>query len=123
MEIRQGQIIALFAFDIGFEVSMDKLSGLLSSVPPHLQYSRPPRLVSLGNADDVEGSLAVYTPRFSTLEPPALLTDGDSWMARRERRSTTCQDSAMNGITPDGSPLVLRSVKTSEIYALEWVLP
>jgi hypothetical protein len=27
------------------------------------------------------------------------------------------------GITPDGAPLALRSVKTSEIYALEWVRP
>ena len=64
-EIRQGQIIALFAFDIGFEVSMDKLSGLLSSVPvppltqkkqtpSHLQYSRPPRLVNLGATDALE---------------------------------------------------------------------
>jgi hypothetical protein len=65
MAIRQGQIIAFFAFDIGFEVSMDKLSGLLSSVPvppltqkkqtpSHLQYSRPPRLVNLGETDALE---------------------------------------------------------------------
>jgi hypothetical protein len=62
IQIRQGQIIALFAFDIGFEVSMDKLSGLLTSVPvppltqkkqtpSHLQYSRPPRLVNLGETE------------------------------------------------------------------------
>ena len=61
-EIRHDQIIALFAFDIGFEVSMDELSGLLTSVPmppltqkkqtpSHLQYSRPPRLVNLGDTD------------------------------------------------------------------------
>lgn len=62
IQIRQGQILALFAFDIGFEVSMDKLSSLLTSVPvppltqkkqtpSHLQYSRPPRLVSLGETE------------------------------------------------------------------------
>jgi hypothetical protein len=26
------------------------------------------------------------------------------------------------GVTPDGAPPALRSVKTSEIYAFEWVL-
>jgi hypothetical protein len=65
IEICQGQVIALFAFDLGFEVSMDKLSGLLSSVPvppltqkkqrpSYLQYSRPPRLVTLGEADALQ---------------------------------------------------------------------
>ena len=88
MEIRQGQIIALFAFDIGFEVSMDKLKGLLSSVPvppltqkkqtpSHLQYSRPPRLVSLETQTTSEPSPAASTPPFLTLEPPALPIDGD----------------------------------------------
>lgn len=67
MRISQGQVIALFAFDLGFEVSMDKLSGLLSSVPvppltqkkqrpSYLQYSRPPRLVNLGEAQPLQGA-------------------------------------------------------------------
>src|SRR5262245_7644229 len=58
--IRQGQVNALFAFDIGFEVSVEKLAGLLSSVPvprlspkkqtpSYLQYSSPPRLITLGS--------------------------------------------------------------------------
>ena len=62
IQIRQGQATALFAFDIGFEVSMDKLSGMLSSVPvppltqkkqtpSYLQYASPPRLVNLGSTD------------------------------------------------------------------------
>ena len=61
IEIRQGQAIALFAFDIGFEVSMTKLSELLSSAPlprlsqkkqtpSYLQYSSPPRQINLGPA-------------------------------------------------------------------------
>jgi hypothetical protein len=28
-----------------------------------------------------------------------------------------------SGITPDGSPLVLRDVGTQEIYALDWQVP
>ena len=62
IQVRQGQVTVFFAFDIGFEVSMDKLSGMLSSVPvppltqkkqtpSYLQYASPPRLVNLGSID------------------------------------------------------------------------
>jgi hypothetical protein len=61
-QILQGQVIALFAFDIGFEVSLEPLGGLFSSVPmpkltqkkqtpSYLQYSRPPRIANLGEID------------------------------------------------------------------------
>jgi len=67
IQIRQGQVIALFAFDIGFEVSMERLGSLPSSVPappltqkkqrpPHLQYASPPRVLSLGSADPLVSS-------------------------------------------------------------------
>jgi hypothetical protein len=57
--IQQGHIIALFAFDIGYEVSLDKLRELLTTTPvqplsrkkqtpTYLQYSKPPQLLHLG---------------------------------------------------------------------------
>jgi hypothetical protein len=59
--ILQGQVVALFAFDIGYEVSLDKLSAMIATTPvqplsrkkqtpPYLQYTRPPQILSLGLA-------------------------------------------------------------------------
>jgi len=61
-QILQGQVVALFAFDLGFEVSLEQLGGLFSAmpVPPlsqkkqtpaYLQYTRPPQIVNLGETD------------------------------------------------------------------------
>jgi len=58
--ILQGHITALFAFDVGYEVSLEKLANLLPSVPiqplspkkltpTFTQYSRPPRILNLGD--------------------------------------------------------------------------
>jgi hypothetical protein len=58
-KLLNGRVIALFAFDIGFEVALDRLSDLPSSAPVQplspkkqtptfLQYARPPRVVNLG---------------------------------------------------------------------------
>jgi hypothetical protein len=58
-KLLNGRVIALFAFDIGFEVVLDQLSELPSSapVPPlspkkqtptFLQYAKPPRVVHVG---------------------------------------------------------------------------
>ena len=57
-QILQGQVVALFAFDLGFEVSLEQLDGFSSMrVPPlsqkkqtpaYLQYARPPRILNLG---------------------------------------------------------------------------
>jgi len=60
--ITRGQVTALFAFDIGFEVSFEELDRLLTSkplpplsqkkqTPSYLQYSRPPRTMNLGQID------------------------------------------------------------------------
>lgn len=61
--ITQGQIVALFAFDVGFEVSLEQLAQFSSiPVPPlsqkkqnpaYLQYARPPRIVNLGEAKPI----------------------------------------------------------------------
>lgn len=61
VQILQGQAVALFAFDIGYEVSLERVRELLLSapVPPlsrkkktpdYLQYTRPPQLLNLGDA-------------------------------------------------------------------------
>ena len=58
-KLLNGRIIALFAFDIGFEVALEQLSKLPSSAPVQplspkkqtptfLQYSKPPLVVHLG---------------------------------------------------------------------------
>ncbi len=58
-KILNGRVIALFAFDIGFEVSLEQLSKLPSSAPVQplspkkqtptfIQYSKPPLVVNLG---------------------------------------------------------------------------
>jgi hypothetical protein len=59
--ILQGQVAALFAFDVGYEVLMDKLSAMIvttpvqplsrkKQTPTYLQYTRPPQILSLGMA-------------------------------------------------------------------------
>ncbi|WP_218082119.1 hypothetical protein [Anthocerotibacter panamensis] len=58
--IFQGQAVALFAFDIGYEVALEKVSALLSSMPApplsrkkqtpnYLQYTKPPQVLTLEN--------------------------------------------------------------------------
>ncbi|HZS46079.1 MAG TPA: hypothetical protein VFC63_13320 [Blastocatellia bacterium] len=65
-KILKGHLIALFAFDIGFEISLDKLNTLPASMaapplskkkqtPAYLQYTVPPRIVGLGEVDAVAG--------------------------------------------------------------------
>ncbi|MFN8005575.1 MAG: hypothetical protein U0V70_00820 [Terriglobia bacterium] len=59
--IVQGQVVALFAFDLGFEVSLEQLGILFSSLPvspmsqkkqtpAYLQFAKPPQIVNLGEA-------------------------------------------------------------------------
>ncbi len=59
--ILQGQVVALFAFDIGYEVSLDRLSAMIATTPiqplsrkkqtpTYLRYTRPPQILSLGFA-------------------------------------------------------------------------
>jgi hypothetical protein len=57
--ILQGQVAALFAFDIGYEVSLEKLSSMVSTTPirplsrkkqtpTYLQYTRTPLILHIG---------------------------------------------------------------------------
>lgn len=66
IRIQKGRVIALFAFDIGFEVALDKLSSVPSSAPVRplspkkqtpafLQLAKPPVVVSLGDVKPVFG--------------------------------------------------------------------
>jgi hypothetical protein len=59
--ILQGQALALFAFDIGYEVSLERLSAMIATTPvqplsrkkqtpTYLQYARPPQILHLGIA-------------------------------------------------------------------------
>lgn len=59
--ILQGQALALFAFDIGYEVSLERLSAMMATTPvqplsrkkqtpTYLQYTRPPQILHLGIA-------------------------------------------------------------------------
>jgi len=59
--IVKGQVIALFAFDVGYEVSLERLSGMLATTPvqplsrkkqtpTYMQYTKPPQILSLGLA-------------------------------------------------------------------------
>jgi hypothetical protein len=59
-------VIALFAFDIGYEVVLGKLSALAASspvqplsrkkqTPSFLQYARPPQVVNLGISESLPG--------------------------------------------------------------------
>ena len=65
-KIRKGHLTALFAFDIGFEILLDHLSTLPASTtapplskkkqtPAYLQYTIPPRIVTLGEAPALSG--------------------------------------------------------------------
>jgi hypothetical protein len=57
--IQQGQVVALFAFDIGYEISLEKLRGMIETTPiqplsrkkqtpTYLQYTKPPQILHLG---------------------------------------------------------------------------
>jgi hypothetical protein len=57
--ITQGEVIALFAFDVGYEIDLKQVGQLLSAqpiqplsgtkqTPAHLQYTQPPQIISLG---------------------------------------------------------------------------
>ena len=57
--ILQGQVAAFFAFDIGYEVSLEKLSAMVATTPirplsrkkqtpTYLQYTRPPQILHIG---------------------------------------------------------------------------
>ena len=59
--IVKGQVVALFAFDVGYEVSLERLSAMLATTPvqplsrkkqtpTYMQYSKPPQILSLGLA-------------------------------------------------------------------------
>lgn len=59
--IVQGQVVAFFAFDLGYEVSLEKLSAMMATTPvqplsrkkqtpAYLQYTKPPQILSLGLA-------------------------------------------------------------------------
>ena len=61
LEIQQGQLVAFFAFDIGYEVSLEMVSRLLASNPKqplsrkkqnpnYLQYTQVPHVLSLGES-------------------------------------------------------------------------
>lgn len=61
LSILEGHIVAFFAFDIGYEVSLDRISQFLPAqpiqpisrskqTPPYLQYTKPPRTISLGES-------------------------------------------------------------------------
>lgn len=60
-QILQGQVVAMFAFDVGYEVSLEKLSAIMATTPvqplsrkkqtpTHLQYTKPPQILHLGIA-------------------------------------------------------------------------
>jgi hypothetical protein len=59
--ILQGQALALFAFDVGYEVSLERLSAMIATTPiqplsrkkqtpTYLQYTKPPQILHLGLA-------------------------------------------------------------------------
>jgi len=62
----RGQMLALFAFDIGYEVSLDRLAELFPATPVqplsrkrqtprYLQYSRPPLTLTLEASQELSG--------------------------------------------------------------------
>jgi hypothetical protein len=66
VDVAKGQILALFAFDLGYGVSLERLQTLLQAsavqplssrklTPPYIQYARPPRRISLGTTDIFRG--------------------------------------------------------------------
>ncbi len=67
-QVVQGDAIALFAFDVGYEIDLARVGQLLPAqpvrpisrakqTPPYLQYTRPPLVVSLGETLDLPGDL------------------------------------------------------------------
>lgn len=65
--ILRGQMIALFAFDVGYEVSLEKLASLFAAAPvqrlsrkrqtpTHLQYTRSPVTLDLQTSQKLLGS-------------------------------------------------------------------
>jgi hypothetical protein len=61
VQIQQGQVVALFAFDVGYEVSLEKLRAMMATTPvqplsrkkqtpTYLQYTKPPQILHLGLA-------------------------------------------------------------------------
>lgn len=66
LKILQGHVVAFFAFDIGYEVDLDKISRLLPAQPiqpisrskqnpTYIQYTKPPRTISLGESTRLPG--------------------------------------------------------------------
>jgi hypothetical protein len=65
--IQKGQVIAFFAFDIGYEIDLAQLSRLTAAVPaqpisrkkqtpPYLQYTKPPHILHLGAASALQAT-------------------------------------------------------------------
>src|SRR5215813_1251411 len=65
-KILQGHCVALFAFDVGYEVSLEKLAALFSATPiqplsrkrqtpTYLQYTKAPVTLALQNAEKLSG--------------------------------------------------------------------
>lgn len=59
--ILQGQVVAMFAYDVGYEVSLERLSAMMATTPvqplsrkkqtpTYLQYTKPPQILHLGIA-------------------------------------------------------------------------
>jgi hypothetical protein len=68
-KIVKGQVIAFFAFDIGFEILLDQLDSLSASTlapplskkkqtPAYLQYTTPPRIIGLGESAPFASSVS-----------------------------------------------------------------
>jgi hypothetical protein len=64
LQIQQGHVLALFAFDIGYEVALDQVRELLTTTPiqplsrkkqtpNYLQYSKAPQLLNLGTTQEL----------------------------------------------------------------------
>lgn len=64
--IQQGRVVAFFAFDIGYEVSLEKAGAMLASspvqplsrkkqTPNYLQYTYRPQVLSLGEIEAFDG--------------------------------------------------------------------
>lgn len=64
MRIQKGQIVACFAFDIGYEIDLDHLRQLTATIPAqpisrkkqtpsYLQYTNPPQILPLGAAPEL----------------------------------------------------------------------
>lgn len=67
--IQQGQAVAFFAFDVGYEISLDQVRTLLQSLPVsplsrkkqtpnYMQYAKSPQVVYLGKAEPILGDVS-----------------------------------------------------------------